>query len=85
MRSKPNINEEKSAVLVQIRKPTKTKIIRIISTVQHNGGLTRQRNAEKPIVRLKKPASILDYNKYMKGVDQAYQFLCYIILYTGKL
>ncbi|XP_048514356.1 piggyBac transposable element-derived protein 4-like [Athalia rosae] len=77
--------QRRGAVLAQIWKPTKAKMIRIISTI-HNGGLVdTTKKYRKTNSTIKKPASILDYNKYMKGVDRADQFLCYYPIYRKTI
>lgn len=62
-------HQRRGAVLAQVWKASKTKIIRTISTI-HNGSLIdTAKKCRKTNSTIKKPASILDYNKYMKGVD----------------
>lgn len=77
--------QRRIAVLAQIWKPTKTKIIRIISTIHNSGLVDTTKKCRKTNSTIKKPASILDYNKYMKGVDRADQFLCYYPIYRKTI
>ncbi|XP_047365376.1 piggyBac transposable element-derived protein 4-like [Vespa velutina] len=77
--------QRRGAVLVQVWKATKMKIIRTISTI-HNGGLVdTAKKCRKTNSTIKKLASILDYNKYMKGVDRVDQFLSYYSIYRKNI
>ncbi|XP_025162453.1 piggyBac transposable element-derived protein 4-like [Harpegnathos saltator] len=74
-------HQRKGEVLAQVWRASKTKTIRMISTI-HNATLTdTQRKCRKTNYTIKKPESVLDYNKYMKGVDRADQYLSYYPIY----
>ncbi|KAL6420503.1 hypothetical protein ACFW04_013838 [Cataglyphis niger] len=61
------------------------KLKRMISTI-HNATLTNtQRTCRKTNYTIKKPESVLDYNKYMKGVDRADQYLSYYPIYRKTI
>ena len=78
-------HQRRGAVLAQLWKASKTKIIRTISTI-HNGSLVdTAKKCRKTNSTIKKPATILDYNKYMKGVDRADQFLSYYPIYRKTI
>ncbi|XP_047369102.1 piggyBac transposable element-derived protein 4-like, partial [Vespa velutina] len=77
-------HQRRGAVLVQVWKATKTKIITF--SIRHNGGLVdTAKKSRKTNSTIKKPASILDYNKYMKGVDRADQSLSYYPIYRKTI
>lgn len=49
----------------------------MVSTI-HSGELTNTKKVHwKTKVEIRKPQSVIDYNKYMMGVDLADQFLSY--------
>ncbi|XP_068618055.1 piggyBac transposable element-derived protein 4-like [Battus philenor] len=75
----------KGEVLAQVWRASKTKSIQMISTI-HNATLTNiQRKCRKTNYTIKKPESVLDYNKYMKGVDRADQYLSYYPIYRKTI
>ncbi|XP_035731242.1 piggyBac transposable element-derived protein 4-like [Vespa mandarinia] len=68
--------KRKNEILVQARKP-KRKIVYMISTI-HSAELTNTTKVHlKTKQAITKPQSVIDYNKYMMGVDLADQFLSY--------
>lgn len=68
--------KRKNEILVQAWKP-KHKIVYMVSTI-HTGELTNTKKVHwKTKQEIIKPQSVIDYNKYMMGVDLADQFLSY--------
>ncbi|XP_066585579.1 piggyBac transposable element-derived protein 4-like [Prorops nasuta] len=55
--------------------------VNIISTI-HSAQMAESRNRSRTSdCRIQKPISIIDYNKYMKGVDRADQYLSYYSIF----
>ncbi|EFN76502.1 PiggyBac transposable element-derived protein 4, partial [Harpegnathos saltator] len=68
--------KRKGEILVQVWKP-KQKIVYMVSTI-HSAELTKTNKIYwKTKQEIIKPHSVIDYNKYMMGVDLANQYLSY--------
>ncbi|XP_068993070.1 piggyBac transposable element-derived protein 4-like [Neodiprion pinetum] len=78
-------HERKGEVLAQVWRASKTKTIRMISTIHNATLVNTQRTCKKTNCTIKKPESVLDYNKYMKGVDRADQYLSYYPIYRKSI
>lgn len=78
-------HQRKGEVLAQVWKASKTKTIRMISTIHNATLINTQRTCRKTNCTIKKPESVLDYNKYMKGVDRADQYLSYYPIYRKSI
>lgn len=79
-----SIFRRKNDVLLQIWRSKRD--VRMISTI-HSSIILESGNIDwKTKLRIQKPQSIIEYNKYMKGVDRADQYLSYysIIRRTKK-
>ncbi|XP_047360348.1 piggyBac transposable element-derived protein 4-like isoform X2 [Vespa velutina] len=78
-------HQRKGEVLALVWRTSKTKTIRMISTI-HNATLTNtQTKCRKTNYTIKKPESVLDYNKYMKRVDWPDQYLSYYPIYRKTI
>lgn len=78
-------HQRKGEVLAQLWRASKTKMIRMISTIHNATLIDTQRKCRKTNCTIKKPESVLHYNKYMKGVDRADQFLSYYPIYKKTI
>nr|XP_022903201.1 piggyBac transposable element-derived protein 4-like [Onthophagus taurus] len=78
-------HQRKGEVLTQLWRPSTTKMIRIISTIHNATLIDTQKKCRKTNCRIKKPESVLDYNKNMKGVDRADYFLSYYPIYRKTI
>lgn len=77
--------QRKGEVLAQLWRASKTKMIRMISTIHNANLIDTQKRCRKTNRTIQKPESVLDYNKYMKGVDRADQFLSYYPIYRKTI
>ena len=67
----------KGDVIVQVWKDT--RLVRIISTIQDTTNVNTGRKERKTNMEIKKPSTVIHYNKFMK--DRADQYLsCYSVL-----
>ena len=59
----------------------------MISTIHNANLVNTKKKCRKTNRRIRKPGCVLDYNKYMKGVqiDQADQFLSYYPVYRKTI
>ncbi|KAL6432027.1 hypothetical protein ACFW04_007454 [Cataglyphis niger] len=67
-------------ILLQLYKTNKKRDIRMISTI-HNADVCDAGKKDKNGNTIFKPKCIIDYNRYMKGVDRADQYLSYYPIY----
>ncbi|KAL6416949.1 hypothetical protein ACFW04_014775 [Cataglyphis niger] len=67
-------------ILLQLYKTNKKRDIRMISTI-HNADVCDAGKKDKNGNAIFKPKCIIDYNRYMKGVDRADQYLSYYPIY----
>ena len=72
-------------VLAQLWRASKTKMVRMVSTIHNATLIDTKKKCRKTNCPIKKPESILDYNKYMKGVDRADQYLSYYPIYRKTI
>lgn len=88
--SKLNVFETKYQrrrdVFTQVWKASNTKVIKTISTI-HKINLveTKKQISRKTNSTIQKPETILDYNKYVKGVDRVDEFLSYYPMYRKTI
>lgn len=67
-------------ILLQLYKTNKKRDIRMILTI-HNADICDTGKKDKNGDAILKPKCIIDYNRYMKGVDRADQYLSYYPIY----
>jgi len=65
----------KGDVMVQVWKDK--RLVRIISMIHDATVVSTGRKDRKTNMEIKKPYSVIQYNKFMKGVDRADQYLSY--------
>jgi hypothetical protein len=65
----------KGDVMVQLWKDK--RLVRIISTIHDATTVNTGRKDRKTKMEIKKPYAIVQYNKFMNGVDRADQYLSY--------
>jgi len=65
----------KGDVMVQVRKDK--RLVRMISTVHEATIVNTGQKDRKTNMEIKKPYALVQYNKFMKGVDRADQYLSY--------
>jgi len=65
----------KGDVMVQVWRDK--RLVRMISTIHDTTVVSTGRKDRKTNVEIKKPCSVVWYNKFMKGVDRADQYLSY--------
>jgi hypothetical protein len=67
--------------MLQLWKTVKKRDIRMISTIHNSEIVDTTKTDWKTGLLVRKPICIVDYNKYMKGVDRADQYLSYYPIY----
>ena len=65
----------KGDVMVQVWKDK--RLVRMISTIHDATVVSTGRKDRKTNMEIKKPYAVVQYNKFMKGVDRADQYLSY--------
>ena len=65
----------KGDVMVQVWKDK--RLVRIISTIHDAKIVNTGRKDGKTNMEMKKPYAVVQYNKFMKGIDRADQYLSY--------
>jgi len=68
----------KGDVMVQVWKDK--RLVRMISTIHDATVVSTGRNDRKTNMEIKKTYAVIHYNKFMKGVDRADQYLSYYSL-----
>ena len=69
----------KGDVMVQVWKDR--RLVRMISTIHNATVVSTGRKDRKTNMEIKKPYAVIQYNKFMKRVDGADQYLsCYSVL-----
>jgi hypothetical protein len=75
LRKLPSAFRRKGDIMVQVWKDK--QLVGMISTIRNTTLVNTEREDRKTIVEIRKPYCIVQYNKFMKGVDRADQYLSY--------
>jgi len=68
-------SQRKGDIMVQVWKDK--RLVRMISTIHDATVVSTGRKDRKTNMEIQKPYAIIQYNKFMKGVDRADQYLSY--------
>lgn len=77
--------QRKGEILLEVWKNYKKKVVKMISTIHNSSMIETGKINYKTGNPINKPATVMDYNKYMSGVDLADQYLSYYPIFRKSM